>query len=188
MLRSVSSLALVAVLALPAFAAKLPAPSKITLVQAQCPGAPPGPCSTFTFASGFALLKSQKQPGPTCPKTGQPNETDGGSVQLKGVTKAGASFDGTLTAEVTLFTTFLADPNGNCELEGTQITVPSLNASLTCKKGKCKGLLIPVACLPKSCADTPIITEMTALVVRDDAGQKLATPGTTLAAAASDGL
>jgi len=175
------------VAATPAGAAKLPAPSKLTLVQAQCPGAPPGPCSTtFTFASGFAVLKSQREPKPTCPKTGMPGEATGGIVQLKGVTKSGASFDGTLAAEVSLFTTFGADPNGNCELEGTQITTPSLVAELTCKRGKCKGTLVPIACLPKACADTPITSELSALVVRDDAGQALAAPGTTLAPAASD--
>jgi len=188
-MRAVLSFVLVAVATLATtHAAKLPAPSKITLVQAQCPGAPPGPCSTFGFASAVAILKSQKQPGPTCPKTGMPTESNGGTVQLKGVTKAGASFDGTLAAEVTLFTTFGTDPNGNCELEGTQITTPSLLGSLACKRGKCKGTLYPIACLPKTCADTPITTEMVGLVVRDDAGNALATPGTTLAPSASDGL
>jgi hypothetical protein len=175
------------VVAISAPAAKLPAPSKITLVQAQCPGAPPGPCSaSFTFASGFAVLTSQREPKPTCPKTGMPGEASGGSVQLKGVSKSGASFDGTLTAEVSLFTTFGADPNGNCELAETQITTPSLTASLTCTRGKCKGTLVPIACLPKTCADTPITSELSSLVVRDDTGQALAAPGTTLAADDSD--
>jgi hypothetical protein len=168
-------------------AGKLPPPSKLTLVQAQCPGPPAGPCSTFTFAKGVAVLKSQREPKPTCPKTGMPDETNGGSVTLRGVTKSGTSFDGSLTAEVVLFTTFGTDPNGNCELEGTQITTPSLVATLDCKHGKCKGTLVPIACLPASCADTPITSELRSLVVRDDAAQSLATVGTTLAPEASGG-
>jgi len=178
-------------------AGKLPPPMKLTLVTANCNAlapAVPGPCSTsFTFTGGQVVMKAQKQPGPTCPKTGQPTETTGGSVVMKGVSKNGAAFSGTLPAEASLKTTFGSDPNGNCELHGVQFAGPSLQGTLTCKNGTCKGILYPVACLPKQCADTPVVSELSSVeepansghffgpvLVLDDAGQPLATPGTLL--------
>src|ERR1700750_2826560 len=93
-----------------AYAAELPPPSKLSLVTASCnfpaPGIP-GPCApSFTFESGQVVMKSAKEPGPTCPKTGQPTETPGASIVMKGVAKSGAKFTGTLKAEASLKTTF----------------------------------------------------------------------------------
>ena len=176
-------------------AAKLPPPMKFNLVTANCnavPPAVPGPCSTsFKFTGGQVVMKAQKQPGPTCPKTGQPTETPGGSLVLKGVTKDGAPFSGSLPAQASLKTTFGSDPNGNCELRGTQVpNLPSLQGTLTCKNGTCKGILYPIACLPAQCADTPVVSELGSVevngasfgpfLVLDDAGKPLATPGTFL--------
>jgi hypothetical protein len=178
-----------------AHAAKLPPPMKFNLVTAQCnalPPAVPGPCSTsFKFTGGQVVMKAQKQPGPTCPKTGQPTETPGGSLVLKGVTKDGASFSGSLPAQASLKTTFGSDPNGNCELRGTQVpNLSSLQGTLTCKNGTCKGIVYPIACLPAQCADTPVVSELGSVevngasfgpfLVLDDAGKPLATPGTFL--------
>jgi hypothetical protein len=177
-------------------AAKLPPPMKLNLVTASCnalPPAVPGPCSaSFTFTGGQVVMKSQKQPGPTCPKTDQPTETPGGSIVLKGVTKNGARFNGSLPAQAALKTTFGSDPNGNCELRGTQVpNLTSLQGTLTCKNGTCKGIVYPIACLPKQCADTPVVSELGSVevngasfgpfLVLDDAGNPLATPGTFLA-------
>ena len=181
-----------------AHAAKLPPPMKLNLVPANCnavPPAVPGSCSpSFKFSGGQVVMKTPKQPGPTCPKTDQPTETAGGSIVLKGVTKDGAPFSGSLPAEGSLKTTFGSDPNGNCELKNTQIAnLPSLQGTLTCKGGTCKGIIYPVACLPKQCADTPVISEMGSveeppgsghffgpILVLDDARNPLATPGTFL--------
>jgi hypothetical protein len=66
-----------------AVAVKLPPPTKLTLVQANCnavPPALPGPCSpAFRLAIGQMTMKSLRQPQPTCPKTGQPTEAPGGT-------------------------------------------------------------------------------------------------------------
>jgi hypothetical protein len=168
-----------------AAARKAPPPSKLTLVQAQCAGTPPGPCSpSFAFTSGTAILTGSKQPKPVCHEPQLPN---GGEVRLAGVTKDGVAFSGTLSARVTLKTTFSTDTsNGNCELQGLQITIESLLGELACRGGKCKGPLHGLACLPGSCADTLFTTEFVSLVVQDDAGQPLATPGTFVAPARSD--
>lgn len=164
---------------------KPPPPSRLSLVQAQCPGVPPGPCSPgFAFATGTAVLVGQRQPVPTCPGGKQPS---GGKVMLTKVTKNGAAFSGTLRASVTLKTTFTVDQhNGNCDLSGIQIEIPSLMGDVTCGNGKCKGSLVGIGCLPPACADTFFTTEFISLVVSDDAGQPLATPGTFVPAAADD--
>jgi hypothetical protein len=180
-----------------AVAAKLPPPTKLTLIQASCnalPPAFPGPCSaTFRFASGQMTMKSLRQPQPTCPKTGQPTEAPGGTFKLKGVTKNGAAFTGSLEAVGFLKTTFGDDPNDNFELENVQVpNLQSLQGTLTCKNGTCKGTIYPIQCLPAQCADTPILSELGSaevgvqvfgpVLVFDDAGQPFATPGTALVA------
>jgi hypothetical protein len=164
---------------------KLPPPNRLALVQAQCQGVPPGPCSpTFAFATGTAVLTSQRQPVPTCPGQKPP---PGGKVTLTKVTKNGAAFTGTLRAVVNLKTTFAADAhNGNCELSGIQIELESLSGDVACRNGKCKGTLLGIGCLPGSCADTLVTTEFVSMVVTDDAGQPLATPGTFVPPAADD--
>ncbi|HXJ36210.1 MAG TPA: hypothetical protein VMS22_19430 [Candidatus Eisenbacteria bacterium] len=181
-----------------AVAAKLPAPSRVTLVQASCfnvPPAPPGPCSaSFRFATGFAVFKSAKEPVPVCPKSnGQdPTEAPAGDVRMTGVTKDGAAFNGSLPVSVWFKTTFGDDPNGNCELRNIQVpNFASLGGTLACKNGKCKGTLYPVQCLPKQCADVPILSEFGSvtlgtqsfgpILVMDDAGHAFATPGTAVA-------
>lgn len=158
------------------------APSKLTLVQAQCDGTPGVPCAAaFAFKSGSATLTSSKQPGPTCPKTGEPTESKGGDVTLLGVTKNGAPFTGALPAEVVLRTTFGTDPTGDCPFAAIlPITTPSLQGTLTCANGRCKGSLHPIACLDPSCADVAVISEFVSLKVFDDAGNALAVPGTIL--------
>ncbi len=183
------ALLVIAALPLPAEARKvrLPPPNRLTLVQAQCAGTPPGPCSAFRFASGSALLRSARQPAPTCPRTGSdPSENNTGEARLDGVSSAGAAFTGSLPVEVVLKTTFGSDPNGTCALAGVQIETVSLVGTLACKAGRCRGRLVAFACLPKPCADTPIASELTSLVVKDAAGNPLATPGTVLAPAKSD--
>lgn len=180
---------LVAVVPMAAHArkARLPPPNRLTLVQVQCSGPPPGPCSAFRFTTGTAILRSARQPAPTCPRTGDdPSENDTGEVRLDGVTVGGTGYAGALTAEVVQKTTFGSDPNGTCALAGVQIEVVSLTGTLTCRAGRCRGPLTAVACLPKPCADTPITSEVTSLVVKDDAGNPLATPGTVLAPAPRD--
>jgi hypothetical protein len=158
------------------------APSTLTLVQSQCDTTPPSPCAgAFAFKSGTATLTSAKQPGPTCPKTGSPTESKGGQVVLKGVTKNGAAFSGSLPVEVVLRTSFLTDPTGDCPFAGIPpITIGSLAGTATCTNGTCKGTLFPIACLDPTCADTPVISEFVSLTVFDDAGNKLAVPGTVL--------
>ncbi len=182
--------------------AKPPAASKLTLVQAQCAAtlpALPGPCSpSFAFKRGTAVLKNVREPAPTCPRTGNPEEAKGGEVTLLGVTKGGAAFTGRLPAQVVLKTTFGSDPNGNCALVNVQIETLSLIGMLDCRNGKCRGSLFPIACLPAQCADTPITSELGRfvdmngqrfgpLVVMDDAGNPLATPGLFLAPSKGDG-
>src|SRR5262245_29650627 len=113
------ALAIVTLLATGVHAAKLAPPMRLNMVQATCNAlapAPPGPCSSFRFTSGNVVMKSLKQPTPTCPKTGKPTEAPGGTIQLRGVTKAGAPFSGSLPAQAALKTLFGPDPNNNCEL------------------------------------------------------------------------
>lgn len=173
-------------------AAKLPPPMRLTLVQASCNGTPPGPCSSFRFTSGMVLMKAVRQPQPTCPRTGQPTEAPGATIQLRGVTKDGAAFGGSLAASANLKTTFGDDPNGNCELRNVQVpNFMSLAGTLACRNGTCRGTLYPIACLPAQCADTPVVSELGSvelggqsfgpILVLDDAGLPLATPGTSLA-------
>jgi hypothetical protein len=195
-MRSLSVLVLTAVAGVAA-AGKLPPPNRLVLIQASCFDAAtvrPVVCSpSFRLSGGTATLLSSKEPVPTCPKSnGQdPTEAKAGEVRLTGVTKDGASFSGTLTAAVWYKTTFGDDPNGNCELRNIQVpNFASLGGSLTCKNGKCRGTLYPVQCLPKQCADVPILSELGSvvigtqsfgpLVVLDDAGNALATPGTSV--------
>ena len=78
--------------------------------------------------------------------------------------------------------------NGNCELQGVQITIPSLSGDVSCRSGRCKGDLIGAGCLPKNCADTLLTTELEELVVYDDAGRRLARPGTFVPPASADAL
>ncbi len=189
--RHIVSLIAVLVAAVPTAAqarkARLPPPNRFALVQAQCSGPPSGPCSAFRFTTGTAILRSARQPAPTCPRTGDdPSENDTGEVRLDGVTTGSAGYTGTLAAEVVLKTTFGSDPNGTCALAGVQIELVSLTGTLTCRAGRCRGPLTAIACLPKPCADTPITSEVTSLVVKDNAGTPLATPGTVLAPAPGD--
>ena len=185
-----------AFVAAPVGAAKLPPPMRMNLVPASCaalPPAVPGPCSAaFRFASGTVTMKSLRQPQPTCPKTGKPTEAPGATIKMTGVTKAGSPFTGSLDAQVNFKTTFGDDPNGNCELRKLVVpNLPSLLGTVACKNGKCEGTVYPIQCLPSQCADTPVVSELGSvqavgqtfgpIVVFDDAGQPLATPGTSLA-------
>ena len=157
--------------------------STLALVQAQCAGPPPGPCSpAFHFARGTATLRTGKQPGPTR----DPAEQRAGDVRLTGVTKSGAAFGGALSVEVVYKTTFSGDGNNNCDLSGVQIQTPSLTATIGCRGGKCSGRLLPIAGLPKHCADAAITSELVSLVVKDDAGTALAVPGTAVAPGKAD--
>jgi hypothetical protein len=197
-MRPVVPLLAATALAAVAHAAKLPPPNKLNLIQASCnalPPAVPGPCSTaFRFTLGTAILRSAREPGPTCPKTGQPTEYVAGDVKLTGVSKNGTPFTGSLGAQMNLKTTFGDDPNGNCELRNIQVgNYPSLTGTIACKHGTCKGPLYAVACLPAQCADTPVFSEFGsvtvngqtfgALLISDDAGNPLATEGTVLSPA-----
>src|SRR5262245_12432179 len=151
----------------------------LPLVRAQCVGAVP--CApVFAFRTGVAQLTAAKEPAPTCPKTGKPSETPGGSVQLAGVTKDGAAYTGTLTVEVTNVTTFGSD-GGDCPLNALQIETPTLLGTLSCKNGRCRGNVLPVACLPRECADVPVTTEFRLLEVLDaptlEGGKAIARPG-----------
>lgn len=167
--------------------AKVPSSIKLPLVQAQCPGPPPGPCSPLVFTSGTATVRSARQPAPTCPKTGtDPSENNTGDVVLVGVNSAGAPFTGALSVEVVQRTTFASDPNGNCVLATVQLEIAALSGTLTCTRGRCTGRLVPLGCLPKECADTPIVSELSSLVVKDDTGQRLATPGLIVTPAPRD--
>lgn len=167
-----------------AAAARLPKMS-LPLVQAQCEGTPPGPCQpAFAFRSGTAVLTTAKEPAPTCPRTGKPSETPGGQVTLAGVTRDGAPYAGTLAVEVTNLTTFGSD-GGDCVLNGLQITTLSLQGTLSCKAGKCKGAVLPFACLPRECADVPVTSELRLLEVLDaptlEGGRAVARPGVFVA-------
>ena len=194
-MRLVGIIALVAV-AVSGEAAKLPPPMRLNLVPASCAVAPPalpGPCSaTFRFTTGTFVMKGLRQPQPTCPKTGKTTEAPGGTITMTGVTKSGSPFTGSLDAQMYLKTTFGDDPNGNCELRNTVVpNLLSVLGTLSCKNGKCSGTIYPFQCLPSQCADTPIVSEFGSVsavgqtfgpvVVFDDAGQPLATPGTSLA-------
>jgi hypothetical protein len=185
-IRSLSLLVVALAAALPALAVAKKgagiAPSKLTLVQAQCDGTPGVPCAAaFAFKSGTATLTSTRQPAPTCPKTGDPTESKGGDVTLVGVTKNGAAFSGSLPAVVVLRTTFGSDPTGDCPLAAIPpITTESLTGQVACTNGRCKGTLHPIACLDPTCADVPVISEFVSLKVSDDAGNALAVPGTIL--------
>jgi hypothetical protein len=155
----------------------------LPLVQAQCAG--PAPCSpAFGFRTGTAQLTAAKEPAPTCPKTGKPSETPGGTVQLTGVTKSGAAYTGALAVEVTNLTTFGSD-NGDCPLNGLQIETPTLLGTLSCKNGRCRGNVLPSACLPRECADVPVTTEFHILEVLDaptlEGGKAIARPGLFIA-------
>ena len=130
----------------------------LPLVPAQCAGSVL--CMPdFSFKSGVAVLTAAKEPAPTCPKTGRPSETPGGSIRLNGVMLRNAPYSGPLTTEVTNQTTFGSD-GGDCSLNGLQITTPTLQGTLTCKNGTCKGIVYPIACLPAQCADTPVVSEL----------------------------
>jgi hypothetical protein len=131
----------------------------LPLVRAQCPGAVP--ClPAFAFRTGAAQLTSAKEPAPSCPKSGKPSETPGGTVQMAGVTRDGAPYTGSLAVEVTNQTTF---------------------GSRDCKAGRCSGKLLPSACLPRECIDAPITTEFRLLEVLDvptlEGGKAIARPG-----------
>lgn len=173
-------------------AVPLAPPNRLSLVRAQCAGPPPGPCApAFAFTRGTAVISSQRQPKPACPRTGMPTETAAGTVVLTGVTKDGTPFEGSLPVEVLLNTTFGRDSNGNCELsEFNTGPFPSMAGSLQCRRGKCRGQLFPVACLPKNCADAAITSEFVSLRVLDDgpegSAQPIATVGTAVAPAPSD--
>ena len=70
---------------------------------------------------------------------------------------------------------------GTVRSNGLQIETPSLNGTLTCKGGRCKGSVLPAACLPRECADVPITTEFRILEVLDvptlEGGKAIARPG-----------
>lgn len=151
----------------------------LPLVRAQCPGAVP--ClPAFAFRTGAAQLTSAKEPAPSCPKSGKPSETPGGTVQMAGVTRDGAPYTGSLAVEVTNQTTFGSD-GGDCSLNGLQIETPTLLGTLDCKAGRCNGKLLPSACLPRECIDAPITTEFRLLEVLDvptlEGGKAIARPG-----------
>jgi hypothetical protein len=147
-----------------------------------CPAAP-HPCSSaIRIASGRAVVRSSKQPGPTL----EPEEQNGGEVRLLGVTRDGAPFTGTLTAGVTLKTTISADANGNCPVGNFHITVESLTGTIACRAGKCRGRLVPIAGLGPLCADVAINSELVSLVVRDETGAVVATPGISIPAGKGD--
>jgi hypothetical protein len=172
-------------LALAGAAAARPPALVLPLVQAQCDGAVA--CQpAFAFRTGSAQLTGAREPAPTCPKTGKPSETPGGAVKMTGVSQNGAPFSGTLAVEVTNLTTFGSDA-GACPLNGLQIETPSLNGTLTCKSGRCKGSVLPAACLPRECADVSITTELRLLEVLDaptlEGGRAIARPGLFVAPA-----
>ena len=164
---------------------KVTPPSKLSLVQVQCGTVPPGPCSpSFAFTGGTAILTGETATQAACHP---PTRPKGGSVRMVGVTKSGTPFTGTLHASIVLKATFGIDRhNGNCELQGVQITTESLTGDIACRKGKCKGDLFGILCLPGTCADESFTTEFVSLVVNDDAGQPLAAPGIFVVAGKDD--
>ncbi len=176
-----------AVLAIAGTAAGAPrVAGKFALVQAYCGTVTAVPCApAFAFKTGAVVLYTETQPGPTCPRTGQPTDAKAGLVTLVGVTKNGAPFSGQLPAETTLKTSFGNSPS--CALSGVPpFNTVSLTGTVTCRSGKCKGTLFPIACLPKNCASVAITSEFVSLVVHDDSGDPtvvLATPGLFVAPA-----
>jgi hypothetical protein len=151
----------------------------LPLVRAQCAG--PSACQPeFDFKNGSAELTAAREPAPTCPRTGKPSETPGGRIRLTGVTRSGSPYAGDLAAEVTNQTTFGSD-GGDCPLNGLQITTPSLLGTLACKAGRCKGVVLPISCLPSECADVPVTTELGLVEVLDmptlEGGRAIARPG-----------
>ena len=178
-MRCLLSAAMVLVAALAGSAAAKGPKALLPLVRAQCPG--PSVCNPeFDFKNGTAELTAAREPAPTCPKTGRPSETPGGRVRLTGVTRGGSSYTGDLAAEVTNQTTFGSD-GGDCSLNDLQITTPTLQGTLACKAGRCKGLVLPISCLPSECADVPLTTELRLLEVLDkptlEGGRPVARPG-----------
>jgi len=173
--------------AAPASAKGVPGIGTLNLVPAQCPGPPAGPCAPgFKFAKGTMTLLGSKEPKPTCPKTGKPDDSPAGTVKMTGVTNDGTPFSGTLTATVVLTATFGTDPNGNCVLSGSPpLTVPSIIATVTCTNGRCKGTFLPAACLPKQCADAQVTTELSSIEVTNGS-TPVARPGTVLVPQATD--
>ena len=175
----------------PTLAKGVPGVGTLNLVPAQCAGPPAGPCAPgFKFTKGTMTLLGSKEPKPTCPKTGKPEDSPAGTVKMTGVTNDGAPFSGTLTATVVLTATFAADPNANCELSGgPSLTIPSLSATITCTNGRCKGTFLPVACLPKHCADALVTTELASIEVTNGStpgSTPVARPGTVLVPQATD--
>jgi len=170
------------VLAGRAQAGRAPAFAKLSLVPAQCGTTTFGPCTpAFAFRSGSVVLFGSREPAPTCPGSGVP-EQKVGLVILKGLTMNGASFSKTLHSETVLKTTF--GNEGSCSLRGTQVIVPSLTGDLSCKAGSCRGVLLQVACLPADCVHTSITTEFVSFRVFEDAMDPtaiIAAPGTFLA-------
>jgi hypothetical protein len=173
----------------PGWTKPIPGAGTFNLVPAQCDDpqpTPPGPCAPdFTFTRGVVTLLGQKQPKPSCPKTGKPEESPAGSIKMSGVTSAGAPFSGSLVANVTFTATFGVDPNTNCDLRGVRLTVPSLSAAITCANGNCKGTFLPIACLPKQCADARVVTELEKIEVLNGT-TVVARPGTILVPQATD--
>jgi hypothetical protein len=161
------------------------APSRLSLVQAQCAGPPPGPCAPgFAFSRGTATLTSARQPAPTR----DPARQKAGDVRLQGLTRDGAPFTGTLAAEVTFRTTFTTDADADCDLRGVQIEVLSLSGAVPCRGGRCAGTLRPIGPLPLRCADVAITSQLVSIVVRDDQGRVVAVPGVGVPAGKADGL
>jgi hypothetical protein len=162
-------------------AGRAPAFAKLTLVPAQCGTTTFGPCAPrFAFRSGSVVLFGAKEPAPTCPGSSMP-EQKVGMVTLSGLTQDGTPFDGTLHTETMLKTTFGTE--GSCSLRGTEVIVPSLTGDVTCKAGRCRGVLLPVACLPADCVHTSITSEFVSFKVLDpmDPNGIIAAPGTILA-------
>jgi hypothetical protein len=194
-MRSIVAVSLVLALA-PAVGARGKPVLTLGLIRAQCaapPPAPPVPCApAFDFASGTVTLTAQKQPTPSCPRTADPRESPAGTIKLRGVTRDGASYSGTLFLSIEQVTSIGADTvNGTCELSGLPpIRVESLVADVACRNGTCKGTILPIACLPKTCADTPIVSEFGALTVYDTSDPAtrvaVARPGIRLVPARSD--
>jgi hypothetical protein len=160
--------------------------ARFALVQAQCGQITFGPCApAFAFKTGTVELNGQREPAPTCPKTGLPAEAKAGTVKMTGVTKDGTPFSGTLPAQAFLNTTFGVNASSTCVLAGIG-TGPllALEVGLVCRSGKCRGTILPIACLPADCADVAITTEFVSFKVLDDSGNPeavIATPGAVIA-------
>jgi hypothetical protein len=160
--------------------------ARLSLVQAQCGQLTIAPCApAFAFKSGVAALTTLREPAPTCPRTGLPEEAKAGTVTLTGVTKDGAPFTGTLPTETVLKPTFGANPASSCVLAGIpSAPVVGVVGDLTCRNGKCRARLKPPVCLPAECADVPVTAELVSFKVLDGSGNPeavVATPGTFIA-------